>query len=344
MKPQIKIKFQNGLSLFWFKKEVFDVNLISEDFDFIESDQPDFIVFGPYGNDMPPPGKYTRIGYFCENVTPDFDSCEWAFGIPREEEFNQEKYKKIQWHNISPNELVKSTDRNLEDLLAKKTKFCNFIYSNPVHYREEFFRQLSKYKKIDAPGKSMNNITWPQNNNADAKWDVKRDFLKSYKFTISFENYIYPGYQTEKLYDAMLADSLPIYCGNPFVGEIFNTTSFLNASDFITSRHSTLINWLERNCQNNFVDIRPQFFKNPDHRVYRKAKSIGRNLKMKLQFNNLDFSPLIDKIIELDKNDQLYLQYHEQQWLNGEAFREVELTRARWHIIFSNQTKCLNYH
>jgi len=337
MKPKIKIKFQNGLSFETFKREVFDVNLVSTDFEFIESDQPDFIVFGPYGNDIPSKGDYVRIGYFCENITPDFDSCEWVFGIPSEEEFNYPRYKRIQWHNISPDALIKNPDIDTNELLSQKTGFCNFVYSNPVYYREDFFKQLSKYKKVHAPGKSMNNMAWPKNDNKDAKWDVKRNFLKSYKFTISFENYVYPGYQTEKLYDAMLANSLPIYCGNPFVGQIFNTNSFLNTADFITPKQNGPINWLERNSQSSFVDIRPQFFKNPYHRLCRKAKSIGRNLKMRLQFNNLDFSPLIDKIIELDTNDELYLQYQKQQWLKKEAFEEIDLARKRWHIIFSNQ-------
>lgn len=335
MKPQVKIKFQNGLTFKTFKKEVFDTNLVSDDFDFIESENPDFIVFGPYGNDIPLPGNYTRIGYFCENITPDFNSCEWVFGIPNEEEFNNPRYKRIQWHNISPDKLIKEPDRKLEEILREKKFFCNFVYSSPVAYREEFFKQLSKYKKIDAPGKSMNNMAWPQNNNTNRKWEVKRDFLKNYKFTISFENYVYPGYQTEKLCDAMLSDSLPIYCGNPLVGKIFNSKSFLNATDYIHTQPNHLIDWLEENSQSNFVDIRPQFFTNPYHRICRKAKSIGRNLKMKLQFNHLDFSPLIDKIIDLDKDDGLYLQYHEQQWLNNNAFEEIYLAKQRWNTIFS---------
>ncbi|MEE1945140.1 glycosyltransferase family 10 [Pedobacter sp. KR3-3] len=337
MKPKVKIKFQNGLSFETFKKDVFDVNLVSEEFDFIESATPDFIVFGPYGNDIPPVGDYVRIGYFCENITPDFESCDWAFGIPLEEEFNNPKYSRIQWHGIAPSQLVKAPNRDLDDLLRQKKHFCNFVYSNPVPYREEFFRQLSKYKKIDSPGKSMNNMAWPQNNNTDLKWDVKRDFLKAYKFTISFENYVYPGYQTEKLYDAMFSDSLPIYCGNPLVGTIFNGDSFLNTTDYILPKHSSLINWLQANSQSNFVDIRPQFYKNPYHRLCRKAKAIGRNLKMKLQFNNLDFSPLIDRIIELDQKDDLYLQYHSKPWLADGAFEALEQTRARWSTIFSSK-------
>jgi hypothetical protein len=60
----------------------------------------------------------------------------------------------------------------------------------------------------------------------------KVEFQRPYKFTIAFENAAWPGYTTEKIYHAMLADTLPIYWGNPLVYRDFNTRSFLNAADF----------------------------------------------------------------------------------------------------------------
>ncbi len=69
----IKIKFQNGINSNIARHDI--LNELNEDFLFEESDQPDFILFGPYGNDIPPPGNYTRIGYFCENIKPDLSIC-----------------------------------------------------------------------------------------------------------------------------------------------------------------------------------------------------------------------------------------------------------------------------
>ncbi|HEY4197930.1 MAG TPA: hypothetical protein VGM63_20455, partial [Mucilaginibacter sp.] len=84
-KKPIKIKFQNGLSFQVSAKEI--LSYVADRYEFIDSDEPDFIIFGPYGNDLPPKSnKYVRIGYFCENVVPDFSICEWAFGMPLEEE------------------------------------------------------------------------------------------------------------------------------------------------------------------------------------------------------------------------------------------------------------------
>lgn len=334
---KIKIKFLNGLNLETFKKEVFDVNGVSENFTFEISEQPDFIVFGPYGNDIPPKGNYTRIGYFCENITPDLSICEWAFGIPNEEEINHKNYKRIQWHGFNPQLLVKNlSDNDIDRIINQKQNFCNFLYSHTVPYREDFFKQLSKYKKVDAPGKSMNNMASIDLLYKGDVWERKRQFLSRYKFTIAFENYAYPGYQTEKLYDAMRENSLSIYCGDNAIGEIFNTKSFLNTSEFIKINRNGFVGFLEKHSQLNFVDIRPTFFQKPSHRIIRKLKAIGRKLKMKRQFNKLDFSPLIDRIIEIDNNEDLYIKYLKESWFNNNRVPSNTSSKDRWTEIFSS--------
>lgn len=337
LKKTIKVRLQNGLDFETFKKEVFDIEKLDDLFDFRQSDEPEFIIFGPYGNDIPQKGNYTRVGYFCENITPDFSHCEWAFGVPDENEVKNPKYKRIQWHGLAPESLLKSlTDNDIDLILQQKNKFCNFLYSNPVAYREQFYKQLSKYKKIDAPGKSMNNMASIDTLYKGNIWERKLQFLSEYKFTIAFENYAYPGYQTEKLYDAMLLNSLPVYCGDENINKVFNPKSFINVGDVIEPQKGKLVSMLERSSQQSFVDIRPQFFKSPIHRLTRKVKAIGRELKMKLQYNNLDFSDLIDRIIEIDNNQELYIEYLKQPWFYNNTIPTKTLNRDRWIQIFSD--------
>lgn len=335
MLKTVKIKFQNGLDFHAAKAEI--LNELDAVFNFQESNKPDFIVFGPYGNDIPEKGNYARIGYFCENVKPDFSCCEWAFGIPREEKINRNNYKRIQWHGFDPTTLVKPITTDLESILQDKTKFCNFLYSNPVPYREAFFKQLSKYKKVDAPGSSMKNTSGIDNLYPGDKWRAKRSFLQKYKFTIAFENDLFPGYQTEKLYDAMLAGSMPIYLGDPYISDIFDTKSFIHAREYLQIRQNPITNWLEKNCQQDFEDLRPQFYHSLNHRLKRHLKMRGRNLKTKLQFNNTNFCNLIDKIIELDKNPELYLQYAQQPWFNQNKIPEGVSTKDQWIKIFNSR-------
>ncbi len=337
MRKTVRIKFQNGINSQIAINEI--LNDLTDTFDFVESENPDFILFGPYGNDIPSKSdKYVRIGYFCENIIPDLSICEWAFGVPLESEIKSSKYKRIQWHGFNPKTLIKDlTDNKIDQIVSQKTKFCNFLYSHPVPYREEFFRQLSKYKKVDAPGKSMNNMPSIDQLYSGNIWERKRAFLSPYKFTIAFENYVYPGYQTEKLYDAMLTYSLPIYCGDPCIHEIFNTESFINCADYIEINNSSTVKFLEKNAQLAFNDILPQYHHSLSDRLRRKAKAFARGLKMRMQFNRLNFSSLIDRIIEIDRDEELYKKYLLEPWFNHNRVSEQTSLKQRWVEIFDNE-------
>ena len=85
-KKRIRIQFVNGLEFKYAIPEI--LSPLLEEFTFIESDNPEVLVFGPYGNNIPK-GKYIRVGYFCENFLPDMSICDWGFGIPNDSEINQ---------------------------------------------------------------------------------------------------------------------------------------------------------------------------------------------------------------------------------------------------------------
>ncbi len=330
MKKKIKIKFINGLNFEIGIKDI--LNFLTPYYDFVDSNDPDFIVFGVYGNDIPEKGKYVRIGYFCENIKPDLSICEWAFGIPYTEEINHPKYMRIDWHGIDPNTLIKNSSIDIERIIKHKTKFCNFLYSNKVPYREKFFEELSKYKHIDAPGQSMNNMQSIDTNQEENIWKRKQNFLSNYKFTIAFENYSYPGYNTEKLLDPMSVNSLPIYFGNPEINRHFNTKSFVNAHDYVEPKISMLLNFLESNSQPDFQDVCPSIYKDIGNKIKRKTKKIGRDIKMSMQFNS--FEALIEHVIAIDKDDNLYAKYLLEPWFYNNQVPNNLMT-DRWKLIFN---------
>ena len=333
-KPLIKLRFQNGLNFTDFGREVFAIEGLDEHFHFIESDEPDFIIFGPYGNDLPQPGNYIRVGYHCENFTPDLTICDWAFGVPLESEINHPRYKRIQWHGTDPQSLIKPADYDAAAIAGSKTGFCNFLYSHKVPYREYFFKQLSKYKKVDAPGRSMNNMPGIDSFYTGTIWERKGSFLGSYKFTIAFENDIYPGYQTEKLYDAMQANSIPIYCGDPYVGEIFNTASFINAGDLIDIDKGWIAA-LAKASQPDFNDIRPSFYHTIPQRIKRKLKTVGREAKVHLQLDQKAVNKMVDRVIELDSDSKKYREMLAQPWFIGNEPPLNGSSKERWIKIFS---------
>lgn len=329
MKKDIKIKFVNGLT---FDTGIRDIlGVVKGEYNFIESGFPDFIVYGPYGGDIPK-GNFTTIGYYCECVMPDMSICDWAFGMLYEDEVKHDRYMHIQWHGFNPASIVKK-DIDVGSIMASKTRFCNFIYSNPVPYREQFFKELSKYKPVDAPGKSMNNMP---NIDADGThgdiWSRKREFLKHYKFTIAFENYSHPGYHTEKLLDPMTVNSLPIYLGNRDIVRHFNSNSFINAHEYVLEQNNVLVNVLDRTGRLTPNELHLRRINSLGAKVQRRLKAKARSLKMSLQFR--DFKQLIEKIIEIDSDERLYTRYLSEPWFHNNTPPSDKRIASRWREIF----------
>lgn len=111
-------------------------------------------------------------------------------------------------------------------------KFCSFTVSNPSNfYRNGFFDQLHSYKRVSSYGKVKTNDLSLINFSRDKYWrDAKYEFFQNtkHKFAITFENTSYPGYSTEKIMDAFLAGSLPLYWGDTKIGNDWNEAAFVN--------------------------------------------------------------------------------------------------------------------
>ena len=113
---------------------------------------------------------------------------------------------------------------------VEKERFCNFIYSNEMSIRAEFFHRLNAVRHVDSVGGILNNHDgW-----RPAGGDEKRAFLARSLFTIAFENQISPGYVTEKLLEPLMAGSIAIYWGAIEAKKDFNPASFVCAADQAT--------------------------------------------------------------------------------------------------------------
>ncbi|MBL7059069.1 hypothetical protein ISS08_01320 [Candidatus Pacearchaeota archaeon] len=229
------------------KKGDFIKNISPRVYVFLRQVYSKFILFleGKNSRPTPPPGKYIKIFQGSEHVKPRMDECDWAFSSYFEGDINHPHYMRLPAYvfndfylgkKIIPPKIRKT---NFNKIKKEKNKFCNFIYSQEVISRNDFFKKLSKYKKIDSPGRCMNNMSPIGNHNSSKKsrmfenWiEEKLDFIKNYKFTIAFENASIPGWSTEKLTHPMLVNSIPIYFGHKDISKEFNPKSFININDF----------------------------------------------------------------------------------------------------------------
>ena len=60
----------------------------------------------------------------------------------------------------------------------------------------------------------------------------KRTILRQYKFSLCYENSIFPGYLTEKIFDALFAGCVPVYLGDPEIEKSIPSSAFVNKKDF----------------------------------------------------------------------------------------------------------------
>lgn len=68
---------------------------------------------------------------------------------------------------------------------------------------------------------------------ADQRNLTKRALLANYRFTIATENFRgYRGYVSEKIFDALLASSVPVYLGEEAISHVIPSECFIDARDF----------------------------------------------------------------------------------------------------------------
>ena len=219
-----------NVSKYWQKFENYDncfLNRLSKKYNVVLCDDPDFYFFTHsfYDNNIKDYLDYDchRIFFGYENHRADWDNCDYA--LDSDYYKNEPRHKRFPlWARFDLKKLL--IPKDLESFRSKK-KFCCMVVSNPdSKERIDFFHKLSSYKKVDSGGRYLNNIGFPV--------EHKRDFIKDYKFVISFENSSFPGYATEKIVEPMLVNSIPIYWGDPEISKDFNTESFINVNDFKT--------------------------------------------------------------------------------------------------------------
>lgn len=189
--------------------------------------EADYVFFSVFGDEhWFLPDRCVKIFYTGENICPDFNACDYAFGFEWME--YGDRYMRLPNYLATP--FFKRPTLLMEQKhmnpLAEKDSFCSFVVSNgdgnPI--RRQLFEEISKYKQVDSGGRWLNNVGGPV---AD-----KLEFESRHKFAISCENSSHPGYTTEKLVEAFAAGCVPIYWGDPEVAKVFNPKSFINVHDF----------------------------------------------------------------------------------------------------------------
>lgn len=221
--------------------ENFFTNILSEKYEIVRDDvNPDYLIFGDrnFGNNNPTydAKNCIKIFYTGENARPWDYRCHYSITFDHFE-FDGKNYRLplyviYDYDNHTrdvPN--TSSLNRTPTDLL-ETADFCSFVVKNEgCAKRNEWFHRLNAYKPVSSGGPLYNNIGYILPRGAESV-AAKFEFMNKHRFNLCFENSSYPGYATEKLYDALCAKTIPIYWGSPTIEVDFNTKAFLNWHDY----------------------------------------------------------------------------------------------------------------
>lgn len=206
---------------------------LANQFDFVETrESPDFIfVHAADRHILAYEG--VRILLTGENLIPDFNIIDYGVGFS-EISFG-DRY--IRWPVYCWLSSLDEFESNRRKALQEspplgRLQHCACVVSN-VSNRQGPFAELvdalEQYQGVTQGGQWRNNI--------GGRVKDKEALLRKHKFSIAFENAAYPGYTTEKITDALMAGTIPIYWGDPCVDQHINPKSFVEfkSSDTVES-------------------------------------------------------------------------------------------------------------
>ena len=221
----------------WFDpKDNFILDVLDKRYLIVDDAEPDYLISSLFGY-----GFYEYIKYDCvriffsgENYAPDFNIVDYAMSY--NPMVYPERYLYIPEFFVDIRKIGNRLKERLSyeealEVIKKKREFCNFIYGDSKCCKERggIFEVLNSRKRVLSAGSWMNNT---ENGFRADMLSTKADLQRRCRFTIAVESYPHEGFITEKLTDAFLANTIPIYYGDPNVSKIFNPRAFIDVRKF----------------------------------------------------------------------------------------------------------------
>lgn len=196
---------------------------------------PDIVIHSIFGRMQETPKyKCKKILFLGENWRPEQFGSDYSISFDPHTDKNF-RLPLWQFYLLLRPELK---ERLFNKLIYKENEFerwCAFTVSNGSNFlRNGAYQFLTQYKKVDSYGRYMTNSLELQQASQGKYWRYAKDefFLKHpHKFMLTFENALYKYYCTEKIMDAFLVGSVPIYWGDPKVSEDWNPNAFVNVTN-----------------------------------------------------------------------------------------------------------------
>lgn len=231
----VKIHFVGFWKNLDFENNIFTALLKRRYHVVFDSVDPDFLFCSPLGE----PFDYMkydcpRIMYTGEFLSANFNTVDYFIGYDditfgdRALRFPLFLMDKL--GDQTSNDIL--TEDQAAAILREKEYFCDYIFGHDTQLgvREQILEGLSAYKRVECAGRHRNNMPDHQVFNMDSK----KPFMKKCKFSISAESVRYPGFTSEKIGHAFDARAIPVYFGDPNIGNDFNEDAFVDYNRYKT--------------------------------------------------------------------------------------------------------------
>jgi hypothetical protein len=164
-----------------------------------------------------------NIWYTAENIRPPLENAFDAYFSYDLDTFSGLNYYIPLWLcRLGPtidianqNQIRLTNEREVDEIRQR-----NFavISSNPEQIRMNFISRLSKCVEVSVFGRIGKPVT------------NKNITLQNFNFNICFENDLYPGYVTEKAFEAYMSGCIPVWRGID-AGEFFNKKAMIDVTN-----------------------------------------------------------------------------------------------------------------
>lgn len=205
------------------------------------ADAPDYYIdngcwYGHVAHDA-----CVKIAIIAENCVPDFNAYDYAVGFDPltfgDRYLRQPLFARCREFPSLENRKFPA------DAELLNRDFCSMVVSNGANrdpVLQMFLDRIEKYKPVLSGGGWRNNV--------GGRVPDKVAFCRGCKFNLAFENSASPGYTTEKILDAYLSYSVPVYFGNPQIDVDFHAESMVCVkSKADVDRAVEEVMWLDSN-------------------------------------------------------------------------------------------------
>ena len=182
-------------------------------------------------------------------------------------------------------------------------KMCAFMYKVDYAHRIEIFNKFSSRMKVHSFGQSCNNINvkFTRNiyNENETYNDIAVKIYSEYKFVLAIENTIKQGYNTEKLINPILGNSIPIYYGSSDIFNIINKKRVIYFDDYDNiDKLIDYIIFLSENQEKYNEILNEKIFIRDDINLNNYNEFIEKQINMLSKINNNDNTIIINNNIK----------------------------------------------